>query len=92
MECIYNRLGRQSCLFTGIFRSDYTPPNGLCFDYRCSDEPIMVSFKSYSIELNLSIFFVYRIILVFMITMYLNVFKHFLTLFINKLKVMQQII
>ena len=67
MECIYNRLGRQSCLFTGIFRSDYTPPNGLCFDYRCADEPIMVSFNLYS-QLNLF----------YILCIYLNVFKHLL--------------
>ena len=35
--------GAQSWLFTGILPKVYTPPDSFCFDYRCSDNPIMVS-------------------------------------------------
>ncbi|CAF0732780.1 unnamed protein product [Adineta ricciae] len=34
-------LGEQSWLFTGILPNGYGAPNSFCFDYRCSDNPIM---------------------------------------------------
>ncbi len=30
-----------SKLFTGCFQDFYYPPNGLCFDHICGDDPIM---------------------------------------------------
>ena len=35
--------GEQSWLFTGILPHGYGAPDSFCFDYRCSDNPIMVS-------------------------------------------------
>jgi hypothetical protein len=35
--------GDQSSLFTGILPHGYGPPNTFCFDFRCTDDPIMVS-------------------------------------------------
>ena len=45
MEMIWkgsSNLGEQSWLFSGILTRVYTPPNSFCFDYRCSNDPIMV--------------------------------------------------
>jgi len=35
-------LGTASWLFTGILPDGYAPPKSFCFDYVCSDEPIIV--------------------------------------------------
>jgi lysosomal alpha-mannosidase len=39
-------LDRQSWLFTGVLPNGYAPPKGFCFDFVCTDEPIMVSIRS----------------------------------------------
>lgn len=36
-------LDRRSWLFTGILPHGYSSPSTFCFDYRCMDDPIMVS-------------------------------------------------
>ncbi|CAF1441903.1 unnamed protein product, partial [Rotaria sordida] len=44
MEMIWKgsvNLGRESWLFTGVLPNGYGPPGSFCFDYRCSDNPIM---------------------------------------------------
>ncbi|UJR26763.1 hypothetical protein I4U23_008078 [Adineta vaga] len=44
MEMVWKasaNLGDQSWLFTGILPNGYGAPGSFCFDYRCSDNPIM---------------------------------------------------
>ncbi|CAF3848079.1 unnamed protein product, partial [Rotaria sp. Silwood1] len=44
MEMVWKasaNLDSKSWLFTGVLPNGYGPPNSFCFDYRCSDNPIM---------------------------------------------------
>ena len=47
---------RQSRLFTGILPDTYQSPDTFCFDYRCSDNPIMVSSNIYLLLISLTWF------------------------------------
>jgi hypothetical protein len=81
-DCKINRSStyisdRQSWLFTGIMPHGYGSPSTFCFDYRCTDDPIMVSkiligfFASFT-----SIYIHYRMMSVCMIITFQSVYKH----------------
>jgi len=77
MEMIWKasaNLDRQSWLFTGILPNGYGPPGGFCFDFACSDPPIMVE-NTIAREFSVCILKTYRIIHICMITMFPIEFK-----------------
>ena len=46
-------IGQESWLFTSILLDGYHEPDHLCFDFVCTDDPVMVSSR-YSSSLDLS--------------------------------------